>query len=238
MGNPRNGVLYRANVCVIQDQHSINRPAQKPHGLSLDFPPRWTTDVENQRSGRAVFEATQTLALHLAFDRLSGPKHGEEDRAANGFPTPSPRHRTRRSPGSRRILHGPAGRRRTERLVGRPGGRAQAQFVAAGFVFGGLAAFFQFLDERLNVALAQPIFPRVVPQGRRLLWRSAPSHLQRKRRHFAPRHRSEPSLRLRKRRPYATAMLSQAGGASSLYSASFSPVWAEASHKTPPIRPS
>ena len=40
------------------------------------------------------------------------------------------------------------------------------------------------------------------------------------------------------KRPWATAMLSQTGAASSLYSASFSPVEAETAQRTPPSRPS
>ena len=53
-----------------------------------------------------------------------------------------------------------------------------------------------------------------------------------------PMHTKRPSARVRKSMPSATARLSQAGGTSSVYSASFSPVDAEAAHRTPPIRPS
>ena len=53
-----------------------------------------------------------------------------------------------------------------------------------------------------------------------------------------PIHLTRPSASDRKSRPLATARPSQAGGASSVYSASFSPLAADATHRRPPILPS
>ena len=55
---------------------------------------------------------------------------------------------------------------------------------------------------------------------------------------FPPKQRSLPSCVAIYSRPPATAMLSQTGAASSLYSASFLPVAVEAAQRMPPIRPS
>ena len=56
--------------------------------------------------------------------------------------------------------------------------------------------------------------------------------------HWGPMHTKRPSASERNSMPLAAARPSHAGGASSAYSANFSPVDADAAHRVPPILPS